>query len=248
MKRVAAVDIGSNSTRLLITDGTRESIVTRLGEGVDATGRLGEAPMRRVLDVLERYKRLIDGAPAAAVMTSAVRDAANGAEFARRVTDTLGFPARILAGEDEAKLTFAGAIARREEDAPGPGNRHRRWFDRAGDRCSRPGHVPRLHPDRRRPARRAPPALGPTVSRRTRRAARRRHASRAPARGESDCRRRHADPVRGDRPRTGEVRPSADRGPHPDPRAPDGDLRAPLAPAPRRSSGRSADSTPLGHP
>ena len=46
MKRVAAVDIGSNSTRLLITDGTRESIVTRLGEGVDATGRLGEAPMQ----------------------------------------------------------------------------------------------------------------------------------------------------------------------------------------------------------
>ena len=118
MKRVAAVDIGSNSTRLLITDGTRESIVTRLGEGVDATGRLGEAPMRRVLDVLERYKELIDGAPAAAVMTSAVRDAANGAEFARRVTDALGFPARILAGEEEAKLTFAGAIARREEDRP----------------------------------------------------------------------------------------------------------------------------------
>jgi exopolyphosphatase/guanosine-5'-triphosphate,3'-diphosphate pyrophosphatase len=118
MKRVAAVDIGSNSTRLLITDGTRESVVTRLGEGVDATGRLGEAPMRRVLDVLERFKELIDGAPAAAVMTSAVRDAANGAEFARRVTDALGFPARMLAGEDEAKLTFAGAIARREEDQP----------------------------------------------------------------------------------------------------------------------------------
>ena len=110
-RRVAAVDIGSNSTRLLITDGTRESIVTRLGEGVDATGRLGEAPMQRVLNVLERYKRLIDGAPAAAVMTSAVRDAANGAEFARRVADTLGFPARILSGDEEAKLTFAGAIA-----------------------------------------------------------------------------------------------------------------------------------------
>lgn len=116
--RVAAVDIGSNSTRLLITDGTRRSIVTRLGEGVDATGRLGEQPMQRVLDVLEDYRALIAGAPAAAVMTSAVRDAANGAEFARRVTDTLGFPARVLTGDQEAKLTFAGAIAQRDEADP----------------------------------------------------------------------------------------------------------------------------------
>ncbi|MDA0183312.1 Ppx/GppA family phosphatase [Solirubrobacter phytolaccae] len=118
MKRVAAVDIGSNSTRLLITDGTRESIVTRLGEGVDATGRLGEAPMQRVLDVLHRYKEQIDGAPAAAVMTSAVRDAQNGPEFARRVQDTLGFPARILSGDEEAELTFTGATAQRDDQDP----------------------------------------------------------------------------------------------------------------------------------
>jgi exopolyphosphatase/guanosine-5'-triphosphate,3'-diphosphate pyrophosphatase len=118
IRRVAAVDIGSNSTRLLITDGTRRSIVTRLGEGVDTSGRLGEAPMQRVLDVLRDYRRLIDGAPAAAVMTSAVRDAANGAEFARRVTDALGFPARMLSGQEEAKLTFAGAIAQRDEPDP----------------------------------------------------------------------------------------------------------------------------------
>jgi exopolyphosphatase/guanosine-5'-triphosphate,3'-diphosphate pyrophosphatase len=118
MKRVAAVDIGTNSTRLLITDGTRRSVVTRLGEGVDATGRLGEAPMQRVLDVLRDYRALIDGAPAAAVMTSAVRDAANGGEFARRVAETLGFPARVLSGEEEAKLTFLGATAQREDDGP----------------------------------------------------------------------------------------------------------------------------------
>ncbi|MBE2318887.1 Ppx/GppA family phosphatase [Solirubrobacter sp. CPCC 204708] len=117
-RRVAAVDIGTNSTRLLITDGTRRSIVTRLGEGVDATGRLGEAPQQRVLDVLRDYKQLIDGAPAAAVMTSAVRDAANGAEFARRVEETLGFPARVLSGEQEAKLTFVGATAQRDEPEP----------------------------------------------------------------------------------------------------------------------------------
>lgn len=118
MKRVAAVDIGTNSTRLLITDGTRQSIVTRLGEGVDATGRLGEAPQQRVLDVLARYRQLIGDAPAAAVMTSAVRDAANGAEFAARVQDALGFPARILSGDEEAELTFAGAIAHRDEPEP----------------------------------------------------------------------------------------------------------------------------------
>ena len=86
MTRVAAVDIGSNSTRLLIADGARElareSIVTGLGEGVDRTGRLGEDAQQRVLDVLERFKAQIGDAPGAAVMTSAVRDAANGAEFA----------------------------------------------------------------------------------------------------------------------------------------------------------------------
>jgi exopolyphosphatase/guanosine-5'-triphosphate,3'-diphosphate pyrophosphatase len=119
MTKVAAVDIGSNSTRLLITDGTRalarESIVTRLGEGVDATGRLGEAPQQRVLDVLHRYTTLIGDAPGAAVMTSAVRDAANGAEFATRVQQALGFPARILSGDEEAELTFAGATAHRDD-------------------------------------------------------------------------------------------------------------------------------------
>jgi len=118
MRRVAAVDIGTNSTRLLITDGTRRSIVTRLGEGVDATGRLGEAPMQRVLDVLRDYKRLVGDAPAAAVMTSAVRDAQNGSEFAARVQDALGFPARILSGDEEAELTFAGATAQRDEPEP----------------------------------------------------------------------------------------------------------------------------------
>lgn len=118
MKRVAAVDIGTNSTRLLITDGSRRSTVTRLGEGVDATGRLGEAPMQRVLDVLAQYRALIADAPAAAVMTSAVRDAENGAEFAARVQETLGFPARVLSGDEEAALTFAGATAHRDEREP----------------------------------------------------------------------------------------------------------------------------------
>src|SRR4051794_30388439 len=119
MTLVAAVDIGSNSTRLLVTDGERElvrrSIVTRLGEGVDRTGRLGEEPQRRVLDVLARFRERIGDATGAAVMTSAVRDAANGDAFAHRVHDVLGFPARVLSGDEEARLTFAGATSLRDD-------------------------------------------------------------------------------------------------------------------------------------
>jgi exopolyphosphatase / guanosine-5'-triphosphate,3'-diphosphate pyrophosphatase len=114
--RVAAVDIGSNSTRLLIAEGerelARESVVTRLGEGVDASGRLGEAGMARVLEVLACYRGRCSAAEVgrgAAVMTSAVRDAANGAAFAARVEDALGLPARVLSGDEEARLTYAGA-------------------------------------------------------------------------------------------------------------------------------------------
>jgi exopolyphosphatase/guanosine-5'-triphosphate,3'-diphosphate pyrophosphatase len=120
--RVAVVDIGTNSTRLLIADVTagviaervRETAVTRLGDGVDATGRLGDEPQRRVLAVLERYAGAIaaaDCAEAVAVMTSAVRDAANGAEFAAAVRERSGVPARILTGDQEAAFTFAGATA-----------------------------------------------------------------------------------------------------------------------------------------
>jgi exopolyphosphatase/guanosine-5'-triphosphate,3'-diphosphate pyrophosphatase len=120
MTRVAAVDIGTNSTRLLIAEGTRElvreSIVTRLGEGVDRSGRLGEEAQERVLDVLRAFKTKIGDATGAAVMTSAVRDAANGDAFAARVQDALGFPARNLSGDEEAQLTFAGATAQRTDD------------------------------------------------------------------------------------------------------------------------------------
>jgi exopolyphosphatase/guanosine-5'-triphosphate,3'-diphosphate pyrophosphatase len=126
--RVAVVDIGTNSTRLLIADvapaGTvrelhRESIVTRLGEGVDAGGRLGDAPMRRVFDVLTRYRRLIDEHDVTrnvAVLTSAVRDAHNGAQFTTRVRDDFGLDARTIDGDEEARLTFAGATSERDHD------------------------------------------------------------------------------------------------------------------------------------
>jgi exopolyphosphatase/guanosine-5'-triphosphate,3'-diphosphate pyrophosphatase len=124
--RLAVVDIGTNSTRLLIADvgaGVeelhRESIVTRLGEGVEATGRLGERPQQRVFAVLERYAAEIaahDCEASTAVMTSAVRDAANGAEFAATVRERFGLEGRTLSGAEEAAATYAGATAARPAD------------------------------------------------------------------------------------------------------------------------------------
>ena len=126
--RVAVVDIGTNSTRLLVVDvepgGSlreveRRSTVTRLGEGVDRTGRLGDEPMARVLRTLDAYRAAIEahGAEAAtAVLTSAVRDAANGARFTELVRERYGLEARTIAGEEEAVLTFAGATAQRPRD------------------------------------------------------------------------------------------------------------------------------------
>ena len=117
---MAVVDVGTNSTRLLVADGDaeleRDSIVTRLGDRVEAHGRLREDAQERVLDVLARYRERIDRhgcAQAIALMTSAVRDAANGYEFAQRVR-AAGFDGRILAGAEEARLTFAGATAQRD--------------------------------------------------------------------------------------------------------------------------------------
>ena len=126
--RVAVVDIGTNSTRLLVADVAgdgsigdlhRESIVTRLGEGVDASGRLGDAPMQRVFDVLARYRAAIDDHGATrttAVLTSAVRDASNGAEFTTQVRERFGLDARTIDGDEEASLTFSGATSERPHD------------------------------------------------------------------------------------------------------------------------------------
>jgi exopolyphosphatase/guanosine-5'-triphosphate,3'-diphosphate pyrophosphatase len=126
--RVAVVDIGTNSTRLLIadvdgegdapiTEVDRRSIVTRLGEGVDANGRLGEEPQQRVFAALDEYAQAIEEHGAErrkAVMTSAVRDAENGAEFAAAVRDRYGLEGRTLSGDEEARLTFLGATAARD--------------------------------------------------------------------------------------------------------------------------------------
>jgi exopolyphosphatase / guanosine-5'-triphosphate,3'-diphosphate pyrophosphatase len=124
--RVAVVDIGTNSTRLLIADvhedGTleeldRRSRVTRLGDGVDATGRLGEEAVARVLATLDDYSKSIeafDVGARPAVLTSAVRDAANGAEFVATVEERYGLEARAIPGAEEARLTFLGATSDRD--------------------------------------------------------------------------------------------------------------------------------------
>jgi exopolyphosphatase/guanosine-5'-triphosphate,3'-diphosphate pyrophosphatase len=126
--RVAVVDIGTNSTRLLIADVSdgrvtaqhdRRSTVTRLGAGVDANGQLREDSMERVYRTLEEYRASIDhhGVDTRlAVLTSAVRDAANGAEFASSVRDRYGFEPHVLTGDDEARLTFLGATSERDPD------------------------------------------------------------------------------------------------------------------------------------
>jgi exopolyphosphatase / guanosine-5'-triphosphate,3'-diphosphate pyrophosphatase len=118
--RVGVIDIGTNSTRLLVAevDGggvtqlDRRSVVTRLGTGVDAGGRLSAGAMARVLAVLDDYVASIEshGCEATtAVLTSAVRDAANGAAFTDRVRTRYGLDARTITGEEEARLTFLGA-------------------------------------------------------------------------------------------------------------------------------------------
>jgi len=122
-ERIAVVDLGTNSTRLLVADVAaggvlteveRRSEVTRLGQGVDATGRLIEEAMERVIGVLATYRQ--DGEQhgaqsSIALATSAVRDAANGDEFRAAVKERTGFDVITISGDEEARLTFLGATA-----------------------------------------------------------------------------------------------------------------------------------------
>ncbi len=121
--RVAVVDIGSNSTRLLVADVgensaieelARRSTVTRLGQGVDATGSLAPEAKERVYAVLEGYRSEIDALGAeqiVGVLTSAVRDAADGEAFAATVRERFGIAAQAIPGDEEARLSFLGATA-----------------------------------------------------------------------------------------------------------------------------------------
>jgi exopolyphosphatase/guanosine-5'-triphosphate,3'-diphosphate pyrophosphatase len=116
---VAALDCGTNSTRLLVArpDGTtavRLMRITRLGQGVDATGDLNPEAIERTVRVLQEYRRVMDEAGVVRgrlVTTSAVRDARNGATFLHAASDAVGFPAELLSGEAEGRLAYAGASA-----------------------------------------------------------------------------------------------------------------------------------------
>jgi exopolyphosphatase/guanosine-5'-triphosphate,3'-diphosphate pyrophosphatase len=131
--RTAMVDIGTNSTRLLVADVDRargvvtelhrESQVTRLGDQVDAGGKLSEEAIGRVCATLTDYRTTIDrlGCNAnLAVLTSAVRDASNGAEFTERVRSEFDLDARVLSGDEEAQLTFLGAMSDRDGSSSEP--------------------------------------------------------------------------------------------------------------------------------
>ena len=120
--RVAAIDCGTNSIRLLIadidperaalTDIAREMKIVRLGEGVDRTGRLSEAALDRTIGALREYADLIrQAAPRGVrmVATSATRDAANSQEFVDRVKEVLGVAPEVVSGDEEARLSFTGA-------------------------------------------------------------------------------------------------------------------------------------------
>jgi len=122
--RVAAIDIGTNSTRLLVADADGGALreverlleITRLGDRVDADGELAEASMQRVETCVARYAeraRELDATTPLAVATSAVRDAANGAEFMQRLERRCGVRTRVLTGEQEARLTLRGVVSAR---------------------------------------------------------------------------------------------------------------------------------------
>ncbi len=131
--RVAIVDIGTNSTRLLIAevgDGRitaeldRQTDVTRLGAGVDTTGNLREDAIQRVYETIDGYAARIESRrplEAHAVLTSAVRDAANGRAFAHDLARRYGLQTHVITGDMEARLTYRGAISDRAQ-----GDRQRR--------------------------------------------------------------------------------------------------------------------------
>jgi exopolyphosphatase / guanosine-5'-triphosphate,3'-diphosphate pyrophosphatase len=129
--RVAVVDLGTNTTRLLVADVQngdlveleKRTTITRLGQGVDAAGRLADDAMDRVRETLDEYRQVMDQLDAGeviAVATSAMRDAANGPEFRDELNRRYGIDARTISGDEEARLTFLGATSGRTAAAGSP--------------------------------------------------------------------------------------------------------------------------------
>jgi exopolyphosphatase / guanosine-5'-triphosphate,3'-diphosphate pyrophosphatase len=132
-RRVAAVDCGTNSLRLLVadvdpvraelTDVARRMEIVRLGQGVDQTGRLAPEALARTAGVLRDYADVIAVTAARSVRmvaTSATRDASNTAEFTRQVKEILGVAPEVLTGSEEAMLSFTGATAELAGPYDGP--------------------------------------------------------------------------------------------------------------------------------
>ena len=120
MKNIASIDIGSNTVRLLILESTDDQKlnllvskrdITRLGEGIDAQGKLTEHRMQTTLQVLSRFRQIClenGDPPLFAVATSAVREASNGQEFVRLAKKETGIDIKIITWEEEARLTLEG--------------------------------------------------------------------------------------------------------------------------------------------
>jgi exopolyphosphatase / guanosine-5'-triphosphate,3'-diphosphate pyrophosphatase len=126
---VAAIDCGTNSTRLLVVDPhgavlERHMRITRLGEGVDSTRMLSPEAIARTVSVLADYRRIMDAlgvTRARLVATSAARDAINAEDFLGAAHDVTGVQPELLSGLDEGALSFAGATAHVPSAQVGPG-------------------------------------------------------------------------------------------------------------------------------
>lgn len=144
-RRVAAIDIGTNTVLLLVAEEQPEggsqrlrpvlerATITRLGQGVDSSGELAPDAVDRTFACLEGYAREITSAAAervAVVGTSAMRDARGGDDLQARIATLFGSPARVLTGEEEARLTFAGAVS--DLALPGGGKNEVAVFDVGG--------------------------------------------------------------------------------------------------------------------
>jgi exopolyphosphatase/guanosine-5'-triphosphate,3'-diphosphate pyrophosphatase len=133
MPRVASIDCGTNSLRLLIADVDIERgrltelhsdmVIVRLGQGVDRTGRLAPEALKRTFEVVDQYGERCRAAGVEAmrfVATSATRDASNRDDFVSGVETRIGIVPEVISGEEEARLSFLGATQALDKTHPGP--------------------------------------------------------------------------------------------------------------------------------
>jgi exopolyphosphatase / guanosine-5'-triphosphate,3'-diphosphate pyrophosphatase len=124
MTMYAGIDCGTNSTRVLVADESGRTVerlmrITRLGQGVDATGRLAEEAIARTVAVLEEYRTVLDRHGVDKVRmtaTSAARDAGNRDDFFAAATAAVGVTPELLGGDEEARLSFLGATSELDAD------------------------------------------------------------------------------------------------------------------------------------